>query len=170
MTTTPNGEPVVRLVPATLARLDAAIAGDTELAGALGHAVVPGWATFADALRTVRDAVATAAPDPRWGAQLFVTEPPPELVGWGGFKGPPRDGEVEIGYEIAESRRGRGVATAAARAMVAAAFADTDVRVISAHTLAEPNASNRLLTKLGFRFDGELVDDGQAVWRFTLPR
>jgi hypothetical protein len=23
----------------------------------------------------------------------------PQLVGWGGFKGPPKDGVVEVGYE-----------------------------------------------------------------------
>jgi hypothetical protein len=36
----------MRLVRATLAQMDAALAGDEALADALGHDVVPGWATI----------------------------------------------------------------------------------------------------------------------------
>ena len=78
-----------------------------------------------------------------------------ELVGWGGFKGPPVEGAVEIGYEIAASRQGRGLATDAVRAMLAEAFADPAVTTVLAHTLPEPNASNHLLRKAGFRFEGD---------------
>ena len=78
-----------------------------------------------------------------WGSRFFVTDADPlELVGWGGFKGPPNDGVVELGYEIAEPRQGRGLATAATRAMVEEAAADEGVRIVIARTLAEPNASN----------------------------
>jgi [ribosomal protein S5]-alanine N-acetyltransferase len=80
------------------------------------------------------------------------------------------DGVVEIGYEIAESRRGRGLATLAVRAMVAEAFADPRVGAVIAHTLAERNASNRVLEKCGFRFDGEALERGRVVWRFSLAR
>ena len=98
---------LVRLVRADLALMDAALAGDEALSEALGHAVVPGWVTFtrrwahprrAGRRRRRRD----------WGTRFFVVGDPPELVGWGGFKGPPRDGVVELGYEIAESRPGAG--------------------------------------------------------------
>jgi ribosomal-protein-alanine N-acetyltransferase len=99
-----------------------------------------------------------------------VTAEPPELVGWGGFKGPPAGGTVELGNEIAESRQGRGLATAATRAMVAEAFADQRVGAVIAHTLPERNASNRVLEKAGFRFDGEARDGDRAVWRFSLER
>ncbi|MCA1693827.1 MAG: GNAT family N-acetyltransferase, partial [Actinobacteria bacterium] len=88
---------------------------------------------------------------------------PPELVGWGGFKGPPADGIVELGYEIAEARRGRGLATAATRAMLAEAFADTGVRTVITHTLAHRNASNRVLEKAGFHHDAETVQDGEVI-------
>jgi hypothetical protein len=95
---------------------------------------------------------------------------PPRLVGWGGFKGPPRDGVVEVGYEIAESCRRRGHATAAVRAMVAEAFAAEDVTMVIAHTLPQRNPSNQLLERLGFKFDGELRQDDEMTWRFVLPR
>ncbi len=159
---------VIRLVRADVRLLDAAIAGDAPLAVALGHAVVPSWATFPEALRRTRDALAEN--DTPWGPRLFLAGEPPELVGWGGFKGPPQDGVVELGYEIAASRRERGLATAAARAMVAEAFADDRVMTIIAHTLPEPNASTRVLEKVGFRFDAEARERDTPVWRFALDR
>ncbi len=161
---------MVRLVHPDVALLDAALIGDDELARALGHPVVPGWVTFAEALKPTRDAVAAAPPGKRWGARFFVAGEPPELVGWGGFKGPPDEGVVELGYEIAEARQGRGLATAATRAMVEEAFSDDTVSAVIAHTLAERNASNRVLEKAGFRLDGEAEEDGTPVWRFRLAR
>ena len=160
---------MIRLVPAELALLDAAVAGDEALAEMLGYPVAPGWITFTDALAPTRDSVA-AGGDPRWGTRFFVTEEPVELVGWGGFKGPPADGVAEIGYEIAGGRQGRGYATAAVRAMVAEAFADESVRSVIAHTLPERNASNRVLERAGFRFEGEADENGEPVWRFRLER
>jgi [ribosomal protein S5]-alanine N-acetyltransferase len=159
---------VIRLVRAELPLVDAALAGDDPLARALGHAVVPGWATFRGALRPTRDAV--AAYGARWGARFFVAGDPPELVGWGGFKGPPRNGTVELGYEVAEPRRGRGLATAATRAMLAEAFADDAVNTVIAHTLPRRNASNRVLEKAGFRYDREARENGRLVWRYSLGR
>ncbi len=161
---------VIRLVPVTTDLLDAAIVGDDALARALGHDVTPGWSTFREALYVTRDALAASPGSTPWGARLFVSGEPPELVGWGGFKGVPEGGVVEIGYEIAESRRGRGLATAAARAMIAEAFADEQVTRVVAHTLPERNASNRVLEKVGFSHDGDACEDGELVWRYALVR
>lgn len=160
----------VRLVCAELHLVEAALAGDDALARALGHAVVVGWATFTTALQGTRDALAADPEAAAWGARLFVAGDPPELVGWGGFKGPPNDGVVELGYEIAEARRGRGLATAATRGMLAEAFSDERVRAVIAHTLPERNASNRVLEKAGFEFDADAQERGEAVWRFALTR
>jgi RimJ/RimL family protein N-acetyltransferase len=163
----------MRLVRPDLALLDAALAGDDALAARLGHAVAPGWVSFTGALEHTRTAAAADPGDPRWGTCLFVAGEPPELelVGWGGFKGAPAaDGTVEIGYEIAAARRGRGLATEAARAMVEDAFTDPAVRRVIAHTLPEPNASNHILGKLGFAFDGDALERGTPVWRWALAR
>ena len=125
---------MVRVVPAELRLFDAALAGDEALAEALRHPVAPGWVTFTEALRPSREALAAAGGDARWGTRFFITEDPVELVGWGGFKGPPdEDGVVELGYEISDARAGRGLATAAARAMVEEAFADDSVTAVIAH-------------------------------------
>jgi ribosomal-protein-alanine N-acetyltransferase len=157
---------MVRLARADLHLLDAALTGDDALASALGHDVVTGWATFTTALQRTRDALAADPGGAAWGARLFVAGDPPELVGWGGFKGPPDDdGVVELGYEIAEARRGRGLATAAARAMLAEAFADERVTTVIARTLADRNTSHRVLEKAGFAYEGT-AQDGEAIWRF----
>jgi RimJ/RimL family protein N-acetyltransferase len=150
--------------------MDAALEGDEALGAALGHDVAAGWVTFTEALQPTRDALAAGPDGAAWGARLFVTGDPPELVGWGGFKGPPNDGVVELGYEIAESHRGRGLATMATRAMLAEAFSDDAVTAVIAHTLPQRNASNHVLEKVGFTFDGQVHEDGDVVWRFLLAR
>ena len=162
---------MVRLVPADLRLVDAALVSDAALAEAVGCDVEAGWATFAGALVATRDALASDPDGVAWGPRLFIGQDPPRVVGWGGFKGPPSDdGVVELGYEIAESLRGRGLATGAARAMVAEAFADDEVTAVIAHTLPESNASNHILERLGFRHDGDRVEGGETVWRYVLHR
>lgn len=92
-------------------------------------------------------------------------------VGNCGFKGPP-DGEgvVEIAYGISSTHQGNGYATEAAQALVAYARSHGEVRLVRAHTLPEPNASTRVLTKCGFQQVGEVQDpeDG-LVWRWERP-
>lgn len=162
---------MVRLLTADLPLLDAALEGDDALARALGLTVVPGWVTFPGALSHTRDAVAADPVAAEWGTCFFVAGDPPELVGWGGFKGPPTgDGVVELGYEIAEPRQGQGLATAAVAAMAAHAFSDSSVTALIAHTLPEHNASTRVLEKSGFAHDGTVDERGQAVWRWRRER
>jgi RimJ/RimL family protein N-acetyltransferase len=92
------------------------------------------------------------------------------VIGMVGFKGPrDADGMVEIAYGIVPAYRNKGMATEAAKALVRYAFASggQHVRVVRAHTLPEPNASTRVLTKCGFERVGDVVDpeDG-PVWRW----
>lgn len=92
------------------------------------------------------------------------------VIGLCSFVGPPdREGMVEIAYGIAPAFAGRGFASEAARALIARARADGEVRTIRAHTLPEANASTRVLTKSGFTFVGEIIhpEDG-PVWRWEL--
>ena len=91
-----------------------------------------------------------------------------DAVGFCGFKGPPgADGGVEIAYGVAPEHQAKGYATEAAGALVNYALSNGQVRVVRAHTLPEPNASTRVLTKCGFRRVGEVIDpeDG-LVWRW----
>jgi len=93
------------------------------------------------------------------------------VVGTCAFKGPPTEGMVEIAYGVEPEEQGKGFATEAARALVAYALTFGEVRLVSAHTLPESNASTRVLEKCGFRRIGEVIDpeDGR-VWRFERER
>jgi len=159
-------------VTCDLALLDAALGDRAALARTLGCDVADGWVVFAPSLRRVRDVLAVDPDSARWGPRLFVVDAPRTLVGWGGFKGPPDDaGAVEIGYAIAPAWEGRGVATAAAAALVEEAWATPEVRAVTAHTLVGAGASVRVLEKLGFDRDGNNFDgDAGLVWRFRLNR
>jgi RimJ/RimL family protein N-acetyltransferase len=159
------------LVTPDLALLDAALGDPPALARALGGAVAEGWEVFPGALRRTRDAVAADPASTRWGTRFFVLEEPRTLVGWGGFKGPPRDGVVELGYAIAPSFEGRGLATAAVREMLREAFAEPAVRAVIAHTLPALNASVRVLEKCGFVSEGEVPDANVGTaWRHRRKR
>jgi ribosomal-protein-alanine N-acetyltransferase len=94
------------------------------------------------------------------------------LVGLCGFPGPPDgDGVAEIAYGVAPAYRGRGYATEAALALVDFATKDNRVKTICAHTLAETNASTRVLEKCGFRRVSETVDpeNNLPIWRWEKP-
>jgi [ribosomal protein S5]-alanine N-acetyltransferase len=55
--------------------------------------------------------------------------------------------------------------------MINFAFAHEEVRVVMAHTLAEKNASNRVLQKVGMKFVAEIDDFEQGkTWRWQISR
>ena len=94
------------------------------------------------------------------------------VIGTAGFKGPPDEGGVvEIAYGIVHDRQGKGFASEAASALTEFALNDARIALVRAHTLAETNASTRVLAKCGFSFLGEVVDpeDG-LVWRWERAR
>ena len=127
---------------------------------------------FPAAMGRFRDAVVADPSRARWGPRLFVVDAPRTLVGWGGFKGPPDgDGAVEIGYAVAPSWQGRGIATVAVNELLREAWSAREIRRVLAHTLPEPNASVRVLEKSGFAREGEDLDgDVGHVWRFRTER
>ncbi|HYR22877.1 MAG TPA: GNAT family N-acetyltransferase [Chthoniobacterales bacterium] len=91
------------------------------------------------------------------------------LIGMCGFTAPPdSDGVAEIGYGIAPSYQGKGYATEVANALIDFASRDKSVRLLRAHTLAETNASTRVLEKCGFTKTADTVDpeNNLPVWRW----
>jgi RimJ/RimL family protein N-acetyltransferase len=91
------------------------------------------------------------------------------LIGTGGFPSPPDGrGIAEIAYGIAPNYQGKGYATEVAKALIGFASSDPRVEKIRAHTLAETNASTRVLIKCGFKKVGDAVDpeNNLPVWRW----
>lgn len=156
-----------RLVPVTTEMADALLAGDAVFTERFGLVVAPGYLDFPDVLPVMRDALANGTP-PEWYSHLFVDDAAGTVVGFGGFKGPPVAGEVEIGYSVAPAHQRRGHATDVVHQLVERAR-DAGVAVVSAHTLSAESASTRLLGRCGFVLVGVVPDDELGVmWRWEL--
>lgn len=162
------------LIPTSLPMLEAIVAEDWPTLSALlgGVDLADRWTHFPEALIWMRDFAREHETDMGWWNYLIVHRHDARLIGTCGFKGAPGpDGSVEIGYEIADSYQERGFATEAARRLLDHALGFEAVRVVTAHTLAEENASCAVLRKLGFGFIAEHIDieDGK-IWEWRRGR
>lgn len=94
-----------------------------------------------------------------------------EVIGTCAFKGPPKNGTVELAYGTEPAHEGRGIATRMAAALIGIARSTDPAVRITAQTFPERNASSRILTKLGFVRAGEAMDDDVGVvWNWELPQ
>lgn len=162
------------LVPATLPVLEAIVSEDWPTLSALlgGVDFADHWTHFPEALVWMRDYAREHPADMGWWNYLIIHRYDARLIGTCGYKGAPSpDGTVEIGYEIADAYQGRGFATESASHLVEHAFSHDAVKTVTAHTLAEENASCGVLRKLGFQYFGEHIDieDGR-IWEWRLER
>lgn len=156
MTTAPISTKNLKLIPKTLEQIRAMV-----------EAMPPHEKAFLSADWLARLRQATTADVWAHGFTLVLRDGDIP-VGHAGFTKPPGpDGLVEIGYGVNPEYQGKGFATEATQALLAFAFESGRVRVVRAHTLPQPNASTRVLTKCGFQHLGEidLPEDG-VVWRW----
>lgn len=157
-----------RVEPVTLEQAQALLVGNDEFEARFGMPVAPGYLDFPEALESARQALEVEIP-PEWWSHLIIDDDTNTVVGFGGYKGPPADGEVEIGYSIAPEYQRRGYATTAARILVDRAR-DGGCTLISAHTMPEANASTRVLQRCGFVRVEDFEDpEIGPVWRWELP-
>ncbi|WP_454718004.1 GNAT family N-acetyltransferase [Caulobacter segnis] len=81
------------------------------------------------------------------------------------------DRSLHIGYGVAPTRQGKGVATRAVADLTAWARADDRVLALTAETSVDNLASQAVLARNGFQVVGERVDDedGPVIcWRLDL--
>ena len=154
---------MVQVLAARVDWLEALALGDDVFTDRFGIPVVAGWVGFPEALQPATDGARRHPEDP-WGTHLFFDDDG-ALVGFGGFKGEPCNGEVELGYAVAPARRDRGIATSVVEQLVARACT-AGVQVVTAHTLAEENASTAVLRKCGFARTAQLRESDGDVWRW----
>jgi RimJ/RimL family protein N-acetyltransferase len=141
--------------------------GRAQLAALLGCDLPDQWPAFPEAFDPDSPDPAT----PEWPAYFFVSRERGLVVGNGGYCGAPRDGEIEIGYEVAPAFRRQGFATAAVAWLMARAFAAPVIQSVIAHTLAERNASNSVLIKSGMSFVGAYPNsEVGTIWRWRKAR
>ncbi|HWS72023.1 MAG TPA: GNAT family N-acetyltransferase [Thermoanaerobaculia bacterium] len=159
----------LHLLPTTLAHLEDELAGGANL-GAMLHATVPAsWppgeydrdamAFFRERYLEEREAAVG------WYGWYAIDRDgdggdAAQLIGAGGYFGPPVDGRVEIGYSIAPEFRRRGYATELVDALVTRAFAIDGIDTVVAHTTHANQGSLGVLAKCGF---AEAGPDGDAI-------
>lgn len=88
-----------------------------------------------------------------FGYYLITRSSDGRAIGGVGFKGPPVDGCVEIGYGLAPSARGRGYGAEAVRALVKEAT-DHGLLKVTADTTSSNIPSQHTLLRAGFRYVG----------------
>lgn len=160
----------VEITPCSVEHIEKLIEGAGAFQAVYGFEVVDGYLPFEGVLQYSLNAMQASQIWHPWLPYLFVFRPDRVLVGLGGFKSvPDSERTVEIGYSVAPRYQGRGFATSAARQLVEIAFASTLVDCVCAHTLAERNASTRVLEKCGMTKVSETIDpeDGE-VWKWEI--
>ena len=102
-----------------------------------------------------------------WTGYLAIEDG--KCVGTCAFKTPPRNSEVEIAYFTFPEYEGRGVATRMVSQLIKIARDRISTLTMTAQTLPEDNASNKILKKLDFIYSGEVdhPEDGR-VWEWKL--
>lgn len=110
------------------------------------------------------------ATHPAWfgeyGHRQMIERATGEVVGATGLFWPPQDGTVEFGYGVAPSRRRRGYASEAARALVAHGLTALGVHTVFAKVSLDNHASVRVLEKSGLiLWTGLELDPGLTAYR-----
>jgi RimJ/RimL family protein N-acetyltransferase len=167
----------LKLIACELQHLKAILTDQKQLEQMLGVTVFNDWFNFPgvasiEALRFSYEYL-KANPDALgWWTYFFIHTKDNALVGLGGYKGKADEsGIVEIGYAIVPDYRCRGLATEAAQGLINYAFSHAHIRSVEAHTLAEHNASTKVLEKVGMENVGTAHDpDVGEVWHWRLKR
>ena len=79
-------------------------------------------------------------------------------------------GAVELGYWLAASQTGRGLATTAAAALTAVAFAAPGIEHVEIRCDPRNVASARVPHRIGYRADESPSPEGLMVWRMERDR
>lgn len=162
----------LQLIACSKMHLNALIQSEQALAELLGVELAENWLVFPEAAPYALEMLEKNPQVLRWGMHLFIHKAENKIIGNGGFKGlADENGMVEIGYAISPQFENQGLATEAARGMIDYAFSWSNVKMVDAHTLAEENASVRVLQKCGMTRIAEKHDaeDGD-IWQWRILR
>lgn len=161
------------IIPCGKEILKKALEGNGLLEKHLNISVPANWTEFGKGIfEFALNKIITDESEDGWWTYFPILKEGNVLIGTGGYKGKPSEkGVVEIGYEISPAYRKRGLATEFAEALIIQAYSNSEVKIIIAHTLAEGNASGKILMKLGFTNTGEFNDpDDGPIWRWELRK
>ena len=117
--------------------------------------------------------IASAGPESAaWGARAYITTDTREIVGMGGFTGPPDEhGNVTMGYSVFPECQRRGYASEAARALAEWALSQPGVTRVQATISPRNVASERVAAYAGLHRTDAMEDDPDegpvVVWHRT---
>jgi len=167
----------LKLIPGELKHFEAILHDQGQLEQLLGVSVLDNWFDFPgvagiEAIRFSYEYLKANPDSFGWWTYFFIHVKDNTLVGLGGYTGKADEsGTIEIGYAIIPDYRGKGLATEAAVGLIDHAFSDAHIRRVEAHTLAEHNASTRVLEKVGMANVGIAHDrDVGEVWHWSLSK
>ena len=157
----------LQLLPAGPDHVRAMLSGAEVFSERFDMTLVEGYLAFPEALYPTLEALESDPDIAPWWMYMIVHKRDRAVVGTAGYKGRPRNYQVEIGYSVAPSYQNNGVATETVKALTFNAKTQKDVDLVIAHTLPESSASTRVLTKCNFAHTTDVDDpDDGLVWRW----
>ena len=143
----------IRLIPFTLDLKEAAINDRARLVEMLGVYVPEHWPgpDLVEALPFFVENIEKAPSEPAWDWIAIHTSDQAVIGDIGFMGGPDQDGLVEIGYSVVPEYRAQGYATEMARSLIAWAFQEKGIKVITATCRDDNPGSIKVLEKVGMR-------------------
>jgi len=141
----------LQLIPFSLTLKKAAINDKARLVEMLGMRVPEHWPgpDLAEALPFFVQKMEKAPSDPVWD-WIVIHKADQAVIGDIGFMGgPDQQGVVEIGYSIVPEYRNQGYATEMAHRLIAWAFQEKGINVVTAKCLDDNVGSIKVLEKVG---------------------
>jgi len=90
------------------------------------------------------------------------------FIGFTGLKYLPEHDEVELGYRFMRKYWGQGIATEAGKASVKLGFETLELNKIIGLVLPENKGSIRVLEKLSFNYEKDVIEHDQRVHQYAL--
>jgi len=152
----------LQLIPFTLDLKKAAMIDRARLVEMLGVYIPEHWPgpDLAEALPFFVENMEKAPSEPAWD-WIAIHRLDQGVIGGIGFMGgPDKDGIVEVGYDIVPEYRKQGYATEMARSLVAWAFEETCIKIVTASCLHDYIGSIKVLENIGMR---RLESDGNML-------
>ena len=163
----------LKLIPSTAEMLRAEINDPVELAQLLTALVPNNWPpeTTVDALPFFLDCVESSSGQDGWYALNTKTNgnDPANLIGGGGFMGPPKNGTVQLGYSVIDQHQRKGYATEIVGGLIRWAFRQSGCLGAIAETEWSNPASARVLAKNSFVSAGPASTPGGTRFELTAP-
>ena len=155
----------LKLVPHSVDLLRAEIGNHVQLARLLGAVVPKNWPpkSTVDALPFFLNCVESSPLYIGWMGWYAVTTTTgsfPELIGSGGFMGPPENGAAQLGYSIIDQHQNQGFATEMVGGLIKWAFSNPECTRLVAETEWENPFSVRVLKNNGFSPVGAASEPG----------